>query len=176
MHYHPILRAAALVALTCACWESSSPTPIAGAEKTDPQSFDAQMQPILESYLKIGDALARDSADGVKAHSRRISKLAPKLDASTAKGKHAKLYKSLPSSLGEAARTLSQADTLRAMRASYEKLSIPMVDWASNAKPEGVEVLHCPMAEASWLQSGGPVRNPYYGSKMLRCGEVVKSK
>lgn len=29
------------------------------------------------------------------------------------------------------------------------------------------------MAKASWVQKRGKVRNPYYGPKMLDCGEVV---
>ncbi|MFO7898316.1 MAG: hypothetical protein R6V58_04560, partial [Planctomycetota bacterium] len=46
---------------------------------------------------------------------------------------------------------------------------------------EGVDPvykLHCPMAfnnrGADWLQPKKAVRNPYYGSKMLTCGEVVE--
>lgn len=35
---------------------------------------------------------------------------------------------------------------------------------------------HCPMAfdnkGADWLQRGEPIRNPYFGSRMFRCGEI----
>ncbi|MBX3463002.1 MAG: efflux RND transporter periplasmic adaptor subunit [Planctomycetes bacterium] len=33
-------------------------------------------------------------------------------------------------------------------------------------------VQHCPMAEADWLALEPEIRNPYYGSSMLACGEV----
>jgi hypothetical protein len=33
-------------------------------------------------------------------------------------------------------------------------------------------VQHCPMAEADWLALEAEIRNPYYGSSMLACGEV----
>ena len=35
---------------------------------------------------------------------------------------------------------------------------------------------HCPMAfkdqGADWLQSGNDILNPYFGAKMLKCGEI----
>ena len=37
-------------------------------------------------------------------------------------------------------------------------------------------VLHCPMAEADWLQLDRTVRNPYYGKSMLECGEVRRTQ
>ena len=42
--------------------------------------------------------------------------------------------------------------------------------------PTPIQVMFCPMAlegaGARWLQRPGPVANPFYGSTMLRCGEV----
>ncbi len=39
----------------------------------------------------------------------------------------------------------------------------------------GFKIYHCPMAPKPglWLQVKGPLSNPFYGSKMLRCGEEV---
>jgi Cu(I)/Ag(I) efflux system membrane fusion protein len=38
--------------------------------------------------------------------------------------------------------------------------------------------MHCPMAAnnrgADWLQSAEELRNPYFGSAMLTCGEIVE--
>jgi hypothetical protein len=35
----------------------------------------------------------------------------------------------------------------------------------------------CPMYDkgSAWLSSSNEVRNPYYGSKMLKCGKVQKT-
>ncbi|MFQ6047738.1 MAG: hypothetical protein ACE5K7_00055, partial [Phycisphaerae bacterium] len=33
-------------------------------------------------------------------------------------------------------------------------------------------IFHCPMANADWLQASRSIANPYYGSKMLRCGQL----
>ncbi|RYF87461.1 MAG: DUF3347 domain-containing protein, partial [Chitinophagaceae bacterium] len=34
---------------------------------------------------------------------------------------------------------------------------------------------YCPMKKASWLSSEKQIRNPYYGSSMLTCGEVTET-
>jgi hypothetical protein len=45
------------------------------------------------------------------------------------------------------------------------------------AKAEGwsdlgdVKLTYCPMVKASWLQKEDKIRNPYYGSTMLECGQ-----
>lgn len=42
---------------------------------------------------------------------------------------------------------------------------------AAAGKPT-LYVQHCPMAEADWLSLEPEIRNPYYGSSMLACGDV----
>ncbi|RYG53246.1 MAG: DUF3347 domain-containing protein [Chitinophagaceae bacterium] len=38
-----------------------------------------------------------------------------------------------------------------------------------------VYLQYCPMAKASWLSNENEIRNPYYGTAMLTCGEVKKT-
>ena len=39
-------------------------------------------------------------------------------------------------------------------------------------------LMHCPMVYedrgASWLQASEPLQNPYFGSSMLKCGEIIE--
>lgn len=140
---------------------------------TGTHQFDRQMEPILQSYLKVGDTLAADSLNGVRPEAERIAKLAAKIDSKSVTGEHAAHYKDIPANLKKVAQALSRAKSLDEARNAYKKLSMPMGMWASLAKPKGIDVVYCSMAKASWLQKHGPIRNPYHGSSMLRCGEVV---
>jgi hypothetical protein len=45
--------------------------------------------------------------------------------------------------------------------------------WVSMAKPKGKSVMYCPMEKAGWVQDGTVVANPYFGPKMLGCGQKV---
>lgn len=145
-----------------------------GAAHADTASFDKQMQPILEQYLKIPKALATDKTNGVKPAAEKIAALASKLDSKSVTGEHAAHYKYVPANLKVAATKLAAAKDIAAMREALKELSKPLAMWATMSKPKGVSVMYCSMAPGSWLQKDDTqVANPYYGAKMLRCGEIV---
>ncbi len=135
--------------------------------------FDAAVQPLLDEYLKIQQALAADSERGVVAAARAVVKLSEKLDARTVSGPQAARYREIPGKVKAAASRVERAKTLADMREGLKELSRPLALWATLSKPGNVNVLYCSMAKASWLQRDAAIRNPYYGAKMSRCGEVV---
>jgi len=137
-------------------------------------TFDKQMLPILVEYLKIPKVLAADKTTGVADAAKAIGKLATGLDSLTATGIHAKHYRNVPTNIKVAAKKLATAADIAAMREALKDLSKPMAMWASIKKPKGVSVMYCSMAPGSWLQKNDTViSNPYYGAKMLRCGDIV---
>ncbi|MFN4284363.1 MAG: DUF3347 domain-containing protein [Lacibacter sp.] len=66
---------------------------------------------------------------------------------------------------------------LEQKRASFEMVSTVMYDLLKALQPVGVKAYYqyCPMAfedkGAYWLSATDSIRNPYFGNKMLRCGE-----
>jgi len=167
-----------LVALLCALTavigvSATTARADSGAHATGTERFDQQMESILASYLQIGSALSTDSLDGVRQQADMIAKQAGTLDSDSVSGEHAAHYKNLPANLKTAAKTLGKAKTLDDARESFQKLSMPMAMWTTMSKPKNIDVIYCSMVKASWVQKRGEVRNPYYGPKMLDCGEVV---
>jgi len=142
--------------------------------QADTSKFDKQMKPVLEAYLNIQEALASDSLKKVSALAGKIEKAAAKMDAKTVKGEHASHFKDIPANLKQSAAQLANAKDIESARNHFKKLSQPMAMWAGMAKPKGIHVVYCSMAKGSWLQKSETIRNPYYGSKMLACGDIVK--
>jgi membrane fusion protein, copper/silver efflux system len=75
---------------------------------------------------------------------------------------------------GEPAKNLTEA------RARFLPFSTVMVELAQQLKKSdpafsGLKIYYCPMAPKPglWLQSKGPLANPYFGSAMLKCGKEV---
>ncbi|MDY6988683.1 MAG: DUF3347 domain-containing protein [Thermodesulfobacteriota bacterium] len=135
--------------------------------------FDKSMAPLLEEYLKIHDALAADKTDGVKGAAEQIVTLSDKVDPNTVTGEHKEHYRHLPMTIKKAAQKLARGKDLGAAREAFKELSRPVAMWATMSKPKGVYVIYCSMASGSWLQKDKAIRNPYHGSQMLRCGEIV---
>ena len=62
-------------------------------------------------------------------------------------------------------------------RMSLIDLTAALLDWnKSNPSAEKIYLQYCPMYQGGnyWLSMNERVLNPYYGSKMLRCGVVKK--
>ena len=72
-----------------------------------------------------------------------------------------------------AADRLAKARSLDAAREAFGELSRPMVRYREMATGERPLVVYCPMAKKPWLQESEEIANPYFGSKMPRCGQIV---
>jgi hypothetical protein len=135
--------------------------------------FDATMETILVEYLTIQDALAADTTEGVEGAAHAIQESAKKLHPGHAAGEHADHYMDIPKDLLAACETLHDAEDISSMREAFKELSKPVSTWVTMAKRDHMSVMYCPMKEASWVQRGSKVANPYLGEKMGSCGQKV---
>lgn len=92
----------------------------------------------------------------------------------------AKTKKGAPSMMmRKALESLNAKDLdLKQARSAFQQLSAEFVPMAqmkyekSATSPTWV-VMNCPMVKADWIQKKGDVKNPYYGTKMSKCGQQV---
>jgi hypothetical protein len=116
---------------------------------------------VVNSYLEVHAALASDRLEGVKAPAASIAAQAEQMGESGA-------------GIAKAARAVEQAKDLKTAREAFTPLSDAVIAAAKAANIPDVKVAYCPMAKASWLQKEDTIKNPYYGSQMLTCGEFKK--
>ena len=126
-----------------------------------PLAASDDVKAIVSSYLEVHAALASDRADAFKTPAGTLAARAESMGASGTK-------------IAKAARKVEHAKNLQAARDAFVPLSDAVIAAAKAANLPEVKVAYCPMAKASWLQKGDEVRNPYYGSQMLTCGEIKK--
>lgn len=142
------------ISLISACM----PAPNAGET---PAEGSPMPQNIVEPYLKIADALANDSMDGVKANAGNLATAATSLGAPAMK-------------IDTAALQLASATEIADARTKFATLSEAVVTYTDGLKlklPDDVRVAVCPMLHKPWLQQGADIHNPYYGSSMATCGD-----
>ena len=70
---------------------------------------------------------------------------------------------------------------LAGARKAFKPISHAVVTLATQVRSEEAQSsfthFYCPMVPGGggdWLQAGGELLNPYFGSEMLRCGEKVQ--
>lgn len=147
-----------------------------------PEEFKAQLSGVLAGYLNVQKALAGDDLEAAKKGADGTMKALSKVDMKLLEGEaHMKWMKSLKA-LQEHAGKISAAGDIKTARAEFKPLSDAMIEviacfGASGKAP--VYRIHCPMAfehkGADWLQADKETRNPYYGSSMLKCGDLVET-
>lgn len=76
---------------------------------------------------------------------------------------------------------ISNSTKVSEIRTTFAKISGPLFALCRSAdlKNANVYLAHCPMAlndtGANWLSSYAEIKNPYFGDKMLDCGDVEDS-
>jgi hypothetical protein len=116
-------------------------------------------QGVVASYLEIQAALANDSLEGVPAAAKRLASQSAKLGTAG-------------EPMATQAMAVAAAEDLKAARTAFGPLSEAVIAVVkADPSAHDVKLAYCPMANASWLQKEEKIRNPYYGSSMLSCGE-----
>jgi protein SCO1/2 len=120
--------------------------------------------PLVDAAVAIQHALAQDTMVGVVAQATALRAAAAALGAPGAE---------IAAGAGDLAQQTTIADARRAFGTMSEAL-VASVKNGAVVVGDGIRVGYCPMVRKSWLQKDGAVANPYYGQKMLTCGELIK--
>lgn len=114
---------------------------------------------VVASYLKIQAALAGDTLEGVQPAAKVLTGEAAKMGMAGEE-------------VVKAARAVAAATDIKEARAAFGPLSDAVIAIVkADPATHDVKLAYCAMANASWLQKEEKIRNPYYGSSMLTCGE-----
>jgi membrane fusion protein, copper/silver efflux system len=171
-------------AVAIACGQQQSAT-AAGSPATTHTFPDAQveslpaeaaeaLQPAINAYLTIQERLAADSTTGITAEAQRIEQ-----SAQAARPRVPEQLQSEVEALVSAAAKMkgTAEQDIDTLRNDFGSLSRSMVALMAAAPPlaEGKHLMMCPMVKGDyqqWVQTDARLANPYYGSRMLRCGET----
>lgn len=144
----------------------ASTTPVSQAGNT-PVLKDDKLNAVYQHYTHLTTALINGDAKEARLASNAIEAGAKEI--SEAKD------------LGSAAAKITAAADIEKQRIAFSQLSQDFIELAkkSGMKSGQLYVDFCPMAlndkGASWISSEKGIRNPYFGDKMMTCGEVKDS-
>jgi Cu(I)/Ag(I) efflux system membrane fusion protein len=172
--------AAALTARSADGASGLASSPMAGKAEAVPVLATNQAR-IVEAFVAVTDGLGQGlAADDLERYHEQLAKLPAVLAA---------LEKEYPppQRLNALVRRLAiltqgaRPETLDEARKRFLLFSTNAVELAKQLRMQQAEsaqfkIYHCPMAPPPgvWLQTSGPLRNPYFGAKMLTCGEEVE--
>ena len=173
MNAKPLIQVAAAALLAAGCdkpnhqsVELKSPAEVEARDKAAPEHADAEFkdamtEKVFQDYLRVRTALVRSDPD----------------EAADATEDIAESFGSEHPTLNQLAKSLAETDDLARQREIFSRLSVELRPLLEKGISKGnIHVLHCPMAfgnkGADWISDSKEILNPYFGDKMLHCGEV----
>ena len=147
-----------------------------------PDAFKEQLDQVLQAYFHIQYALSHDSANNAIGGAEHLKKSLGSVDMSLVTGDgHVAWMKEL-NILNENAERIFKSEDLETSRKAFIQLSNSMINVVKMFGTSGktnIYRFHCPMVDdnkgADWLQNREELENPFFGSSMLKCGELVET-
>ncbi len=143
--------------------------------------FNSSVTGALNAYYQLKDAFVASDVTKADSTGTVLKQLVDSLNLDELKQKDSAAYQSISGRLGdvtaEITGMLGEKD-LEKKRESFEMISNAFYDIIRTIRPDGVTAYYqyCSMAfndkGAYWLSNSDSIRNPYFGKKMLICGEV----
>jgi Cu(I)/Ag(I) efflux system membrane fusion protein len=145
------------------------------------QYFKSTLDSMYKNYFASQKALAQDNGERAKAALLKIHTLVNKTSASEFNLSEQALNKweQLSASLMHKTHNLTSVESIDDIRKTFESVSKVVINVEQSFghySDQNHYQLYCPMAfnnkGAIWMQTDSSVNNPYFGSSMLKCGEV----
>jgi hypothetical protein len=129
---------------------------------------------IIDSYLQIKNALVADDKDGAAKGGSMMLMAFSNFDMSQLNEAQHKEYMEIYESAKEQAEHIVKSP-IDHQREHFETMSTDVNDLITLLGTDKTLYLdYCPMKKVNWLSETKEIKNPFYGSKMMTCGNVKK--
>lgn len=156
--------------------------PIAVAD-AEANAASEPLNPAMTNYFQLRDALvaadtglATNAATALGQSLQQVDWKSWKADTSLVQ-----LAATLSNDVVTEANAVAEANNIASKREHFQRVSAHLFDVLRTVQYRGQPIyqLYCPMAfddkGAAWLSNKTTIANPYFGNKMLTCGEVRDS-
>jgi len=138
---------------------------------------DLKSEAILSDYFNLKDALVADDSKKAAATGTKLAASLKAFDTSNYTEEEQKELTDIIQDAIEHAEHISKSEIAH-QREHFKVLSKDIADMvAITGTKNKLYQQFCPMYDkgSAWLSTKEEVRNPYYGSRMLKCGKVQKT-
>ncbi len=141
----------------------------------------ASLTEMYNHYLHLKDALVAAKADEAKGAAQGLLTALDKTDASALTGEQKTFFDQHAGMIRQHAGAIAGGSDLEAQRGQLDMLSTGAYSLlkAFGANDQTLYYQHCPMANndkgGNWISQTSEIKNPYFGDKMLKCGETKET-
>ncbi|WP_053970106.1 efflux RND transporter periplasmic adaptor subunit [Mangrovimonas sp. ST2L15] len=146
-----------------------------------PQAFKNELQQVYEAYIELKDALVQTDLNLAKSSASQLEEKTQAVDMELLTNDKAHLeWMEILKALKSSTQTIKQTNQIDEARMGFKTLSENLIKAIQTfGIGETTYKQYCPMADsdkgAYWLSKEKEILNPYFGDKMLKCGEVKET-
>ncbi len=148
--------------------------------KTEAQTQNFSIEPIVKDYLALKNALVADNDKGAANAGKKLLATIKNVDVNSIPSGKQKEYEEIADNAKENAEHIGdnagKIDHQREHLASLSKDVSDLITLFGSSQKLYQD--HCPMYNdgkgAVWISETKDIKNPYYGNQMLSCGSVKK--
>jgi membrane fusion protein, copper/silver efflux system len=144
------------------------------------EAVKQQLNEVLLAYYHLKNALVASHATDAQEMTSYILSALNNVDVEKMTKEQNDFFKKYTNLLKVDLNSLAKTLEVDAQRAYFHGIStnLKLILTAFQANKQKVYEQHCPMAfdnrGASWLSAEKEIKNPYYGSRMMKCGTVIE--
>lgn len=136
----------------------------------------SQLKPVFDNYFAMKDALIKSDAKTTSAKAATLLTVISAVKMDKLKSDEHTVWMKVMKKMTSDAKSISSNQDLKKQREAFKSLSKSTYELIKVSNPaQTVYYQYCPMADANWLSKEKAVKNPYYGTSMLTCGNVVET-
>lgn len=144
-----------------------------------PDAFRKQFGLVFAKYEPLAEALAADNPEAARNAAAKVSGALQLVNSSELDGPSHNVWTNALAKMNDGLTAIREAEDIVGVRTGFEPLSVGLSEAILKL---GIDTdgplyeMFCPMAfeyeGATWLQRNEDVRNPYFGTAMITCGET----
>jgi Cu(I)/Ag(I) efflux system membrane fusion protein len=139
------------------------------------------LKPIYNAYFQLKEYLAEDNFDQALKSGTTMREQVNKVNSDVFSEELTPIWQEYKKRLSSSLEHIHHQQDIASLRENFREVSNLLIKLVRQSGPINYDVYvqHCPMANndkgADWLSKSDSIKNPYYGSAMLTCGEVKET-
>lgn len=144
-----------------------------------PESFLHSWRDLIDVYLQIKDDLSHDRLPAMEIRKENLTHALEAINGSDLPDEAQEAWAQQLETFQSTLQILGEATTIVSVRDAFEPFSNQLILAVKQfGADQDLFLFHCPMAFKGrggyWIQDKEGTENPYYGSSMFSCGDLVK--
>ena len=147
------------------------------------KKFKQQLGFVVNEYIDLKDALVKGDAFKAQNQAKNIDKALKEVDMLLLLDDAHNVWMNALKAINRSIETIQNSKTIELQRKEFEALSLNLAEVINDfgiitVNNKALYLKYCPMVNnnqgAYWLSYDKKIKNPYFGDKMLDCGELKK--